>query len=250
MDHRRTRLYVQNDLSTDSIISLSKEHTHYLNNVLRKKTGDYIALFNGRDGEFKSRIIQLENKKSEILIEEKLRRQNSEPDLWLLFAPLKLGRIDYLVEKATELGVSEMHPVITERTVVDRINYKRLNAHIIEASEQSERLTVPVLHESKKLKEFLKDWPKDRVLFLCDESGKAKDAYEVLKNIDNKKYAVLIGPEGGFGEAEFSALRALSFIVPINLGSRVMRADTAAIAALSVVQMILGDWKNSREYYL
>lgn len=245
MDHRRIRLYVQNDLSTDSIISLSKEHTHYLNNVLRKKTGDHIALFNGRDGEFRSKIIG----KSEVLIEERLRKQNSEPDLWLLFAPLKLGRIDYLVEKATELGVSEMHPVVTERTIVDRINYKRLNAHIIEAGEQSERLTVPVLNESKKLKEVLENWPKDRVLFLCDESGKAKDAYEVLKNRDNKKCAILIGPEGGFSEAEFSALRTLSFIVPMHLGSRVMRADTAAIAALSVVQMMLGDWKDSRECY-
>jgi 16S rRNA (uracil1498-N3)-methyltransferase len=170
-----------------------------------------------------------------------LRAQQAEADLWLVFAPIKRARIDYLVEKATELGASALVPVITRHTHVERLNLDRLRAHAIEAAEQSERLTVPRIEEPRALDEVLAAWDASRRIMLCDESGTAPPASVALANQNAAAWAVLIGPEGGFAETELDALRKLPFVSPVSLGPRILRADTAALAGLAVLQALRGE---------
>ena len=208
---------------------------------MRLGDGDAVALFNGSDGEFRARIQRLGKRTARLLVEERLRAQQAEADLWLVFAPIKRARIDYLVEKATELGASALVPVITRHTHVERLNLDRLRAHAIEAAEQSERLTVPRIEEPRALDEVLAAWDASRRIMLCDESGTAPPASVALANQNAAAWAVLIGPEGGFAETELDALRKLPFVSPVSLGPRILRADTAALAGLAVLQALRGE---------
>ena len=235
------RLFVAASLADGAAVELGQEQAHYVKNVMRLKEGDALALFNGSEGEFGARIESFAKRAARLRVEDRLRAQQSEPDLWLVFAPLKRARIDYLVEKATELGASALVPVITRHTNVERLNLERLRAHAIEAAEQSERLTVPRIDEPRALEEMLATWEASRRIMLCDESGTAPMAATVLAGQSAAAWAVLIGPEGGFAETELDALRKLPFVSPVSLGPRILRADTAALAGLAVLQALRGE---------
>jgi 16S rRNA (uracil1498-N3)-methyltransferase len=240
------RLYVAPALGDRVAIRLEAAQAHYVNTVLRLGRGDVVALFNGRDGEWLGRIDGFGKGWCSVTLVEQRREQQPEPDLWLVFAPIKRARIDFLAEKATELGVSDLYPVQTSHTVVGRVNLDRLRANAVEAAEQTERLTVPAVHEPQELAALLARWPAERRLLLCDESGAAAPIGEVLRETAAARWGVLVGPEGGFAETELDALRKLAFVAPVSLGPRVLRADTAALAALAVVQALIGDWRAPR----
>jgi 16S rRNA (uracil1498-N3)-methyltransferase len=240
------RLFVTSPLAEGAAVELGPEQAHYLRNVMRLGDGDAVALFNGSDGEFRARIQRLGKRTAHLLVEERLRAQQAEADLWLVFAPIKRARIDYLVEKATELGASALVPVITRHTHVERLNLDRLRAHAIEAAEQSERLTVPRIEEPRALDEVLAAWDASRRIMLCDESGTAPPVAAALagpgtNSLAAAAWAVLIGPEGGFAETELDALRKLPFVSAVSLGPRILRADTAALAGLAVLQALRGE---------
>ncbi|MFN4283026.1 MAG: 16S rRNA (uracil(1498)-N(3))-methyltransferase [Alphaproteobacteria bacterium] len=243
----RVRLFVAASLAAGEAVALEAGQAHYLVNVMRLKDGDEVCLFNGRDGEWRARLQDAKRKSCAAVPAALLRAQRSEADVWLLFAPLKKARTDYLAEKATELGASLLWPVYTRRTVAERVNLDRLRANAIEAAEQSERLTVPELRAPAKLTDALQDWPAGRRLILCDESGAAKPMADALTDVKpGEPLALLIGPEGGFSAVELDALRKLPFVKPVGLGPRVLRADTAALAALACLQALVGDWRQSR----
>jgi 16S rRNA (uracil1498-N3)-methyltransferase len=241
VDKTAIRLFVASPLARGAQIELGPEQAHYLKNVMRLKEGDAVALFNGSDGEFRARIESFAKRAALVLIGERSRPQAAEPDLWLVFAPIKRARIDYLVEKATELGASALVPVITRHTQVERLNLERLRAHAIEAAEQSERLTVPRIAEPRALDDVIAAWDTSRRIMLCDESGTAPPASVAVANQTAEKWAVFIGPEGGFAETELDALRKLPFVSPVSLGPRILRADTAALAGLAVLQALRGE---------
>jgi len=242
-----TRLFVGADLSAGHEVAIDAPRAHYLRNVLRLQRGATLRLFNGRDGEWRATIAE-EGKRSAVLaVDGSLRPQEAEPDLWLVFAPIKRARIDTVAEKATELGVSALRPTTTQHTAVERVNCERLRTIAIEAAEQCERLTVPQVMEPVTLGELLATWPAQRRLLLCTESGAAQPIAEVLQAqvaAASEPWAVMIGPEGGFARSELDALRKLPFVMPVGLGPRVLRADTAALAALACWQAILGDGRQ------
>ncbi|MEX0808313.1 MAG: 16S rRNA (uracil(1498)-N(3))-methyltransferase [Dongiaceae bacterium] len=238
------RLYVEAALADGMAIALDADRAHYLKNVLRLGPGAAIGLFNGRDGEWRARIDRLDRREARLIAETSLRAQTATPDLWLAFAPLKRQRIDWLVEKATELGVARLRPVVTRRTVVARVNLQRLRAHAIEAAEQTERLDVPIVDEPVTLEKLLSSWPTQRQIILCAEAGDAQPLADALVEWRARSLppmAVMIGPEGGYAREELDALRALPFVTPVGLGPRILRADTAALAALACWQAVLGD---------
>lgn len=237
------RLFVAAALAEGAALELAPEQAHYLKNVMRLAEGEAVALFNGRDGAFRARIAQVARRGMSLVVEARLRAQEAEPDLWLVFAPLKRARIDYLVEKATELGASALVPVLTRHTIVERLNLDRLRAHAIEAAEQSERLTVPRIEAPRALDALLAAWNPSRRIMLCDESGTAPPAATALQGQSAESWAVLIGPEGGFADDERAALLKLPNVVRLSLGPRILRADTAAVAALTLVQALIGDWR-------
>jgi 16S rRNA (uracil1498-N3)-methyltransferase len=247
MTKPRTRLHVATDLAGGLSIGLDPSQAHYLKAVLRLGSGDAVALFNGRDGEWLGRIDGVGKGWCSVTLQERLRPQMEAGDLWLAFAPVKRARIDFLVEKATELGVSELRPVYTERTIVERVNLDRLRANAVEAAEQTERLTVPALREPEPLARLLAGWPAERRLLLCDESGTSPPIAEALRTAPPGPWAVLTGPEGGFTETELDALKKLPFVCAVSLGPRVLRADTAALAALAAFQALVGDWQAKRQ---
>lgn len=237
------RLFVRADLGPDAPVALDADQAHYLAHVMRRDAGDDVALFNGRDGEWRAHILRLGKRGGEARAERCLRPQAAGPDVWLLFAPIKRARLDYLVEKATELGVAELHPVLTRRTAVERVNTDRLAANAREAAEQTGRLSVPVVHAPQALDAALADWPADRRLAVCDETGGGGPIVDVLGRLRGaqQRWAVAVGPEGGFDPAERAALVALPGAVPVGLGPRLLRADTAALVALACWQAVLGD---------
>jgi 16S rRNA (uracil1498-N3)-methyltransferase len=235
-------LFVEAGLGAGAAVALSPEQAHQLRTVLRLGSGAPIALCNGRDGEWLARIATLARGVCTVTLEQQLRVQEDEGDLWLAFAPIKRARLEILVEKATELGASLLWPVITAHTQVERVNPERLAAITREAAEQSERLTLPALRAPVALARLLAEWPTGRRLILCDETGTAAPAATVLAGLAPGPRAVLVGPEGGFAESELDALRKLPFVSPVGLGPRVLRSDTAALAALAVVQAMGGDW--------
>jgi 16S rRNA (uracil1498-N3)-methyltransferase len=241
----RTRLYVEEPLEAGTPVRLPGDRAHFLRNVLRLEAGAAVALFNGRDGEWLARIGQLSKSAAVLDLVERRREQQPAADLWLLFAPIKGGRIDSVAEKATELGVAELHPVFTRRTDAQRVNVERLRANAVEAAEQCERLDVPVVREPLPLDRILAEWPEGRTLFVCAEAGEAVAAAEAFAARAGQPAAFLIGPEGGFADAELDELRKRSFVVPVGLGPRILRADTAAFAALACWQSLAGDWTRA-----
>ena len=228
---------------------LEEAQAHYVSGVLRLKVGDVIGLFNGRDGEWAAEITTVKKKQVELSLVQQVRQQFTSPDIWLLFAPIKHGRIDWLVEKATELGVSKLIPILTEYTMVSRVNTDRLRAHAVEAAEQSGRLDVPLVETPETLPTLLRAWPASRTIIYGDENGSGESANTLLSGMKRGEYAVMIGPEAGFSEKERALMARYPHIMPISLGPRVMRADTAALALVTLTQSWLGDWENKPKFY-
>jgi 16S rRNA (uracil1498-N3)-methyltransferase len=202
-------------------------------------------VFNGRDGEWQARIAEVTRRSCALICEARTRAQDDVPDLWLAFAPIKRTPADYVAQKATELGVRVLQPVITRRTIARRVNLERLRANAVEAAEQAGRLSVPESREPVSLEALLNAWPKERQLLFCDEGGDATPIAQALQRADAAAWGVLTGPEGGFDPEERSLIRNHPFVHAVTLGPRIMRADTAALAALAVWQAILGDWPKA-----
>jgi 16S rRNA (uracil1498-N3)-methyltransferase len=239
------RLYVDAPLAAGAAIALDSARGHYLRNVLRREKGASVLLFNGRDGEWQAEIEALAKSGTFLSVQRQTVAQRLGPDLWLVFAPLKRERIDLLAEKATELGCRRLQPIFTQHTAVTRVNIERLAAHVLEAAEQTERLDLPEVAEPKRLSELLESWPVARRIILCAEAGAAAPIAEALAGLPrDAAYAVMTGPEGGFASSELDHLRKLPFVTPVGLGPRVLRADTAAIAALACWQALLGDGRE------
>ncbi|MDA8231816.1 MAG: 16S rRNA (uracil(1498)-N(3))-methyltransferase [Magnetospirillum sp.] len=246
----RLRLFVGADLGPDAAVLLPREQAHYLGAVMRAEPGEAVLLFNGRDGEWRAIIRAIAKNGATLVAETRTRPQAPEPDLWLLAAPIKRERIDLVAEKAAELGVSALWPVFTRRTAMSRVNTDRLAAHMVEAAEQCERLSVPVLREPMPLERALGDWDARRRLLFLDETGGGMPIAAALSALADEAQgsvpplAVLVGPEGGFAPEEQRMLAALPFVRPVSMGPRILRAETAAIAALAVAQALLGDGRE------
>jgi 16S rRNA (uracil1498-N3)-methyltransferase len=243
------RLHVTDDLPGDSSGTLDAKQIHYLKSVMRLGPGDEILVFNGRDGEWRARIDVLRKNAGTLAIVEQTRAQRTGPDLWLVFAPVKRAALDLVARAATELGVSALQPVTTRRTVVGRVNIDRLRANAIEAAEQCGRLSVPAILKPLSLEALMAEWPADRHLMLCDESaGPANTCPPVAAALSSAvraaPWAVLIGPEGGFDPSELDALGKHPIVTRVGLGPRVLRVETAAIAALACWQALVGDWRT------
>lgn len=241
----RHRLFVATDLAAGADVPLSTAQSHYLGTVLRLSVHDEVAVFNGRDGEWSARIEAVARKQVRLAAVAQIRPQTPEPDLWLCFAPIKHARIDVIAEKAGELGAAVLQPVMTKRTNVARVNVARLAANALEAAEQCERLTVPEVREPMPLSRLLEQWPQGRKLLFCDESRDGAAIAEALAGQPRGgAWGILVGPEGGFDAAEQALLRALPAAIAVSLGPRILRADTAAIAAMSLWQALIGDWRR------
>ena len=244
-DFRTPRVYLDAPLAAGQAVSLDRAQTNYLRNVLRLKDGDVLLLFNGRDGEWQARLAVTGKRALTATIGERMREQPRPLDLHFLFAPLKHARLDYLVQKAVELGASRLQPVITRHTQVARINLERMRANAIEAAEQCGILTLPEVAEPVAFMTVAGQAEADRLLVFCDEDADVKDPVAALATVRaGLPLAVLIGPEGGFAEEERAALLKRPNVVRIALGPRILRADTAAVAALALVQSVLGDWRD------
>lgn len=274
MTRAAPRLFVEGPLSSGRTLTLDKPRAHYLLTVMRLKTGDSVHLFNGRDGEWSARIIEAGRESCRLAVEARTRPQDEGCDLWLLPSPIKRGPFEFMVEKAVELGVSGIHPIISEYTQRSKVNTDRLRTIAMEAAEQSGRLSVPEVTEPRPLTGQLADWPAERRLLFCDESGEAPPLADVLTGRTDTAgkvvsdvgqlvgdvldgllgggppppgripWAILIGPEGGFSPEERKRLRAHGSVVAASLGPRTLRADTAAIAVLSLWQALHGDWRG------
>ncbi len=234
------RLFVDTPLAVDEEIVIDSAQANYLVRVLRLKAGAQVKLFDDQTGEWLAELAHIGKRDAILRVEGKLREREDVPDLWLCFAPIKKGRIDWLVEKACELGVSRLVPVKTRRTIVDKLKPDRLKAHLIEAAEQCERTALPELTELTTLNALLADWPEDRTLFYAAERG--GDSFRKALVAHDGPAAILIGPEGGFTDEEDQAIRALPQAAPVSLGPRILRADTAAAAAISLWMAGRGDW--------
>ena len=238
----KIRLFVNAPLGAGQSILLDRDQANYLFNVMRLNVGAFISLFNSKDGEWQAEVFEATKRKGILIVKTQSLEQLNPPDLWLLFAPIKKARTDFIVEKATEMGVSRICPIITDYTNSDRTRQSRLQAHAVEAAEQCGGTFVPPVDELSKLSVVLDSWPTDRLLLFCDEKLVGKTVID-LSNLKNDKWAILIGPEGGFSDFEAERLKSLSFVSSISLGPRILRADTAVVAALAVWQNELGDWK-------
>lgn len=236
------RLYVEQPLEGRGEVMITGGQAHYLSGVMRVRAGDPIRLFDDISGEWLARVARVGKRDLMLAIEGMLAPRESVPDLWLLAAPIKKGRIDWIVEKACELGVDRLIPTITQRTIVERLNHERLRAHMIEAAEQCGRTALPMLEKPTKLATILADWPADRILIFADEAGGAAMADVAAKG----PAAILIGPEGGFTDEERAAIRVLPSARGVTLGPRILRADTAAVAAISLWMALAGDWSLER----
>lgn len=239
-EHAKTRLFVEQGLGQGQEIALSREHAHYLFNVLRLSRGQFVTLFNGQDGAWLAEITEAAKRGGALVCLHQSAPQQMPPDLWLIFAPIKKARTDFIVEKAAELGAARILPVQTDFTNSERIRRDRLQAHAIEAAEQCGGTYVPPVAELQSLSKLLAGWDSARALIFADEAlvGQGR----ATANLPPPPAAILIGPEGGFSADERAGLRALPCTHPLALGPRILRADTAAVAALSLWQALQGDW--------
>lgn len=245
-EFRMPRLFLPAPLDEGAVLSLDRAQANYLLNVLRLATGNEVLVFNGRDGEWRASIQVSGRKACELVCVAATRPQTAAPDLLYLFAPLKHARLDYMVQKAVEMGAGRLRPVLTRYTQSGRINLDRMRANMIEACEQCGVISVPTLEEPIKLQPLLAGWSHaegGRRLIFCDEAAGSQNPLAELSRLEAGPLAVLIGPEGGFSDEERQQLRGAPFVTPIPLGPRILRADTAAVAALAVVQSALGDWR-------
>jgi 16S rRNA (uracil1498-N3)-methyltransferase len=240
---RMQRLFLDNSLSVGEAADATAEQFNYLVNVLRLTEGTEILVFNGRDGEWKARLTFPSKKKLQLVPVEQTRPQPEAPDLHYLFAPLKVGRLDYIVQKAVEMGAGLLQPVMTQHVQGKITNLDRLQANAVEASEQCGILSIPQVAAPRKLRDLLDTWPHSRRIIFCDEGDESQNPLPILSGITERQYALLVGPEGGFSDDERFLLRSLPFVTAIPLGPRILRADTAAVAALAVIQASIGDWR-------
>ena len=236
----KIRLFVDHTLGEAQSVPLNKDQAHYIFSVMRKSIGETILIFDGNNGEWEASIEEISKKSGVLFCIKQTKPQIMPPDLWLFFSPLKKVRTDFIVEKATELGVAKIIPVQTEHTNADRVKLSRLSAHAIEAAEQCGGTYIPKIEELQKINEVLENFPPDRRLLFCDERLQTSEVN--LENLKKGKWAILVGPEGGFSEIERNYLRGLKFTFSISLGPRILRADTAAVTAISLWQNYLGDW--------
>tara|TARA_B100000315_G_scaffold239584_1_gene258567 strand:+ start:14946 stop:15704 length:759 start_codon:yes stop_codon:yes gene_type:complete len=238
------RLFVEADLQPGLDLEIKAGQLHYLRNVMRLSPGAQVALFNGRDGEFSAEIVDSSKRSMTVKLLEQNRPQMDEPDIWLIFAPIKKSRIDMIAEKATELGVAKLATVITDHTNIERVKIDRLRANAIEAAEQCHRLTVPEITGPLTLPELLDNWDASRRLLVMDETAGEKGGVSMsaLRTSDGGQPcdAILIGPEGGFSPSELDLLGNLPFVTKVTLGGRILRAETAALAALALWQELVG----------
>lgn len=241
-NYKMQRLFVPQDLAAGAAFEAGPEQSHYLSHVLRMAEGAELLVFNGRDGEWLARIAAKAKKTVRLETVEQTRPQPATPDLVYCFAPLKVGRLDYLVQKAVEMGAGVLQPVITQHTQLARVSIERLQANAVEAAEQCGILVIPEVREALKFSALLSGWDRERRLIFCDESAETNNPLPALQAIGERKLGLLIGPEGGFSEDERKQLYALPFVTAIPLGPRILRADTAAVAALAVMQATIGDW--------
>ena len=243
----RQRLYYDAALHNGAEFTLNRDQSHYLINVLRYQTGQEVLIFNGVDGEFRASISVADRKKAQLSCHEQTRPQDPMPNLTLVFAPIKKARIDFIAEKATELGVGRIQPVMTDFTQVSRVNTDRMAANAIEAAEQTGRTTIPSVDQPISLQNLLEDWPEGCHIIFCDEdyAGTASFAFHKQVASLNGPAAILIGPEGGFSPRERDMIRGHKAAVPVSLGQNILRADTAMLAALSLWQGVAGDWKDA-----
>ncbi|POF34625.1 16S rRNA (uracil1498-N3)-methyltransferase [Roseibium marinum] len=243
------RLFLRHILAEGARIEADRGQANYLLNVLRLKDGDFVLVFNGNDGEWLAKIASNGRRDCALQLMERMREQTEPNDLMYLFAPLKHARLDYMVQKAVEMGAGSLKPVITRHTQSSRVNLERMEANVIEAAEQCGVLCVPKVLAPQPLSDVLSVWPEaqpGRRLLFCDEAEGSNNpllALAQMKDKGTQPLAVLIGPEGGFSEEERAELRAQEFVTPIPLGPRILRADTAAVAALTIIQATLGDWR-------
>ncbi|NNE23042.1 MAG: 16S rRNA (uracil(1498)-N(3))-methyltransferase [Rhizobiales bacterium] len=245
--HRIPRLYSDRPLGAGLSVTLDADQSRYLIKVMRLKAGSQVRLFNGAAGEWLCTIGSPAGKSCPVECDEQLAAPGVLPDIDYLFAPLKSARLDYLAQKATEMGARRLRPVITEHTVVRKVNIERLAANAREAAEQCNMVALPEVCAPEKLETVLAKWDPARRLIFCDEAAPQADPLKTLGGIAPGPLALLIGPEGGFSPAEQAGLRELPFVTPISLGPRIMRADTAAVAAMAIVQAVLGDWPASKQ---
>ncbi|RXF74070.1 16S rRNA (uracil(1498)-N(3))-methyltransferase [Hansschlegelia zhihuaiae] len=245
-DFSATRLFVEPDLAEGGELALEGAPANYLRNVLRMVEGDGLLVFNGRDGEWRATVASVAKKRVVLSVATREREQTPLPNVRLLFAPLKHARLDYMVQKAVEMGAGRLTPVVTRRTQVARVNLERMRANVVEAAEQCGVLAIPVVDEPIRLDAALAGWPADEPLLFCDEDAGMESATAALALVAGRPIGVLVGPEGGFDPEERAALLAHSAAVRIGLGPRILRADTAAVAALAIVQAIAGDWVEGR----
>ena len=236
------RLFVEQPLAAGAAFALAPAQAHYVTRVMRRKPGDALSLFNGHDGEWRAEIGP-GRKGCAVTVVACARPQDAGADVWLVFAPVKRAPIDLIAEKATELGVAALCPVITRHTEARRVNLDRLRANAIEAAEQCRILQVPEVREPQKLSKLLEQWDPARLLIFADEVAPITSPIEALSTQSPRPLAVLVGPEGGFDEEERALLMQQPFVLPVSLGPRVMRADTAAVACLALVNAVLGDWR-------
>ena len=238
----KIRLFVDAGLASDTHVALNQDQAHYIFSVMRQAPGNTILLFNGHDGEWAAEVAEAGKKSGILICRRQTRAQEFGPDLWLIFAPVKKARTDFIAEKACEMGCRRLLPVFTRHTNTARVNVDRLRAHAVEAAEQCGLLAVPEVAEPQPFSALLDGWDPNRRLLFCDETGAGAPAAPVLAEIGGGLWAILIGPEGGFGDEERARLAALPWAHAASLGPRILRADTAAVAALTIWQSVLGDW--------
>jgi 16S rRNA (uracil1498-N3)-methyltransferase len=239
----KIRLYVEAPLGPGAEVALTSAQAHYLGAVMRQKPGGRLAVFNGRDSEWIAEIVALGRGSGSLVAREPGQAQRMPPDVWLIFAPIKKARTDFIVEKATELGVARILPVLTRHTNSERLRADRLRAHAVEAAEQCGGTFVPEVGEAERLGAVLDGWAASRRILFCDERMEARPALAALAEAGAGSWAVLTGPEGGFAPEEAARLRAMPQVLAVTLGPRILRADTAAVAALALWQAVLGDWR-------
>lgn len=242
----KVRLFISTTLQPEQLVELSEAQSHYLSNVMKLKVDDIFFGFDGTSGEYELQIVKQGKKHIEAKVTQKRRDFESSPDVWLLFAPVKKDQTDFIIQKAVELGVSELIPTITRYTNSDRIKTERFVAQSIEAAEQCRRLDIPKVASAKPLSEILSNWDRGRHLYYMDESRTGTPVREAFSQAV-APIAILVGPEGGFSEEELKLLRQLDFTTGVTLGPRILRAETAVVSALSCWQALSGDWVNYKE---
>lgn len=242
---KMARLFIDFPLIKGDNINLSKDDAHYLINVMRKKQGNEVVIFNGKDGEWTGILKSIDRNSVTLEIQNQKRAQSDISNIWIIFSLIKSPRLNFLIEKSTELGVAGFIPITTDHSVVDKINYEKARSWIKESSEQSERISLPKLENTMSLSNLIDNWPQERKIIFCNEreaQTKILDAFSAIA--PQEPFAIMIGPEGGFSEKENKMLKELPYVISCQMGPRILRSETAILAAISSFQSLKGDWNS------